>query len=57
MQIFNPYKPQLMKTAKKIYTSIIYFFVYLKLKNSGIQKDHAKIMATEYVRFKYYYNE
>jgi hypothetical protein len=57
LQIFNPYKPQLMKTAKKIYTSIIYFFVYLKLKNSGIQKDHAKIMATEYVRFKYYYNE
>ena len=57
MQIFNPNKPQLMKTAKKIYTSIIYLIVYLKLKNSGIHKDHAKIMATEYIRFKYYYNE
>jgi hypothetical protein len=57
LQIFNPNKPQLMKTAKKIYTSIIYLIVYLKLKNSGIHKDHAKIMATEYIRFKYYYNE
>lgn len=57
MQIFNPNKPQLMKTAKKIYTSIIYLIVYLKLKNSGIHKHHAKIMADEYIRFKYYYNE
>lgn len=57
MQIFNPNKPKLMKTVKKIYTSIIYLIVYLKLKNSGIHKHHAKIMADEYIRFKYYYNE
>jgi len=46
-----------MITLKKIYTSIIYLIVYLKLKQSGIHKEHAKIMATEYIRFKYYYNE
>jgi len=46
-----------MKTLKKIYTSIIYLIVYIKCKNSGVHKEHARIMAQEYIRFKYYYND
>lgn len=46
-----------MKTIKKIYTSIIYLIVYIKLKKNGVHKEHAKIMSKEYIRFKYYYND
>jgi hypothetical protein len=46
-----------MKTLKKIYTSLIYLIAYIKLKRNGVHKEHAKIMAKEYIRFKYFYND
>lgn len=46
-----------MKTLKKIYTLIIYLIVYIKCKKNGVHKEHAQVMAREYIRFKYYFND
>jgi hypothetical protein len=41
------------KTVNKVRGKFMYYFMYIALRRSGVHKEHAKIMANEFIYFKY----